>query len=68
MDLTEGLDLLELAEAVAALGFLGGIAAYLLAALLELTRGEVDLGRWFLGGSATVGLGVAVFIALERLN
>jgi len=64
---TSDLSLLELGEAIAAIGFLGGVAGYVLAAIVELVGTEIDTSRAFLTGSALAGLGAVTYLAAERL-
>ena len=66
MGVIEDFRTLELIEAIAAVGFLGGIFFFLMGALWELTGQEVSLERWFLTGSAAFGWGAVVWILLER--
>ena len=67
MKTTRDLSLLELGEAIAAIGFLGGVAGYVLAAIIELAGTEIDASRAFLTGSALAGLGAITYLAAERL-
>ena len=67
MKTTSDLSLLELGEAIAAIGFLGGVAGYVLAAIVELVGTEIDTSRAFLTGSALAGPGAVTYLAAERL-